>query len=74
VEEFFREAIPGLPDLPITAMKHGMREQSPIRIFKLCMIFLIANRAPDPFQEEVGARVGENGFRACKMICSQLAQ
>jgi hypothetical protein len=49
-------------------MKHGMREQSPIRIFKLRLIFLIANRAPDSLREEVAVRVGENAFRACKMI------
>jgi hypothetical protein len=68
VKEFSREAIPGLPNLPITAMKQGMREQSPIRIFKLRLIFLIANRAPDSLREEVTVRVGENGFRACKMM------
>jgi hypothetical protein len=44
-----------------------MREQSPIRIFKLCLIFLIANRAPDALREEVAVQVGENGSRRCKM-------
>jgi len=68
VEEFSREAIPGLPDLPITAMKQGMCEQSTIRILKLCLIFLIANRAPVSLREEVAVRVGESAFRACKMI------
>jgi hypothetical protein len=66
--ESSREAVPSLPDLPITAMKQSMREQSPIRIFKLRLIFLIANRAPDSLREEVAVRVSENGFRACKMI------
>jgi hypothetical protein len=48
-------------------MKRGMCEQSQIRIFKLRLIFLIANRAPDSLREEVAVPVGENGFRACKM-------
>jgi hypothetical protein len=60
--------MPSLPDLPITAMKQGMREQSPIRSFKLRLMFLIANRAPDALREEVAVRVSENGFRACKII------
>jgi hypothetical protein len=55
-------------------MKQGMREQSPIRIFKLRLTFLIANRAPDSLREEVAVRVGENGFRACKMVWSQPVQ
>ena len=67
-EEISRKAVPGLPDLPITAMKDGMREQLPIRIFRLCLVFLIANRAPDSLREEVADRVSENAFRACKMI------
>jgi hypothetical protein len=55
-------------------MKQGMREQSAIRIFKLRLTFLIANRAPDSLREEVAVRVGENGFRACKMVWSQPVQ
>jgi hypothetical protein len=51
-------------------MKQRMREQSAIRIFKLRLIFLLANRGPDSFREEVAVRVGENGFRACKMMWS----